>query len=551
MAVMWEQDINETCPQMFSERSILHVLSQRLASSPEKPWLILPETTLTYREADSLSNRFAHGMRKAGIGAGETLLVMLPNGVDLIMSWLACAKLGVIEVPVNTAYRGDILAHIIQDSRARYMLTSSTYIPRLAELESLGRLERCYIRQEGSEVLLQPSIEFRDLSKLIDDDMSPFEAETHANQVKAIMYTSGTSGRSKGVIVSHAHAYEYANGCASAVGVTESDVYYTAGLPLFHVAGKWGVLFGSAIKGATAVIARQFSATNFWSEVRKHGVTATYLLGAMANFLQRQPMKPDDHDNPLQRVLMCPLLADLDAFIRRFQVRVGTAYGSTEANAPISMPAGATIRHSQVVGRVRSKLFEVRILDEFDEEVPRGVVGQIAVRPKMPNITMLGYWHQPEATLEMWKNLWLHTGDAGFQDDEGLFYFTDRLKDTIRRRGENISSMEVEGVLNQHPAVQECAVFPVKSVHAEEEVMAAIVFRPGENADPMEITRFLEPRMAHFMLPRYVRIMSELPKTPTGKVRKHLLRDQGITADSWDRDQATAIGQTGRPPPIR
>jgi crotonobetaine/carnitine-CoA ligase len=536
MAAMWEQGTTETSPEKLSERSILHVLRQRVASCPDKPWLILPETTLTYREADALSNRYARGMRNAGITAEETLLVMLPNDLDLIMSWLACAKLGVIEVPVNTAYRGDILAHIIQDSRARHMLVSSAFLERLAELESLGSLERCYVRHEENAPCPPPKFELRDMESLIDDDMSSLEVDTSASLIKAVMYTSGTSGRSKGVIVSHAHAYEYANGCASAIGVTDSDVYYTAGLPLFHVAGKWGVLFGSAIKGATAVIARQFSATNFWSEVRNHGATATYLLGAMANFLQRQPVKADDHDNPLQKMLMCPLLADLDAFIHRFRLRVGTAYGSTEANAPILMPAGSAIRHSQVVGRVRSELFDVRILDEFDEELPRGRVGQIAVRPKVPNVTMLGYWHQPEATIEMWRNLWLHTGDAGFQDENGLFYFTDRLKDTIRRRGENISSMEVEGVLNQHPAVQECAVFPVKSVHTEEEVMAAIVLRQGQAAHPQDIVRFLEPRMAHFMLPRYIRIMSGLPKTPTGKVRKHLLKDEGVTPDTWDRD---------------
>jgi carnitine-CoA ligase len=537
IAAMSEQSINETRPEKHSARSILHVLHQRVANSPDKPWLILPEATLTYREADVLSNRFARGMRNAGIETHATLLVMLPNGVDLIMLWLACAKLGVIEVPVNTAYRGDILAHIIEDSRARRMVVSSAYLERLAELENLGRLKHCYVRYEDSQVRRVPKVEIHDISKLIHDGGSVLKTDAAAGPVKAIMYTSGTSGRSKGVIVSHAHAYEYANGCASAIHVTEADVFYTAGLPLFHVAGKWGVLFGSAIKGATAVVARQFSATNFWNDVRTYGVTATYLLGAMANFLQRQPVKPDDHENSLQKILMCPLLADVEAFIDRFQVRVGTAYGSTEANAPILLPAGSPIRHSQVVGWARSELFDVRIIDGLDEELPRGMAGQIAVRPKAPDIIMLGYWHQPQATLDMWRNLWLHTGDAGFQDEEGLFYFTDRLKDTIRRRGENISSMEVEGVLNQHPAVQECAVFPVKSAHTEEEVMAAVVLHEGQKADLLAITQFLEPRMASFMVPRYVRIMSELPKTPTGKVRKHLLREQGITTDTWDREK--------------
>jgi crotonobetaine/carnitine-CoA ligase len=522
-----------------AERSLVQVLRRRVEDSADKPWLIFPDRVLTYKEADVLSNRFANGMRKHGIEPGETLLVMLPDGPDLVMSWLACAKLGVIEVPVNTAYRGDILAHIIQDSRARNMLVSSTYIERLKELgESLGNMQRCFVSAQDSYSSLGLPAALQHLHSLMSDDDRAPAMNIGPNDLKAIMYTSGTSGRSKGVMVAHAHAYEYANGCASAVEVNASDVYYTAGLPLFHVAGRWGVLYGAAIKGATAIVPRQFSATNFWNEVRQFGVTATYLLGAMANFLQRQSPKPDDADNPLQKVLMCPLLADLDAFTQRFNLKVATAYGSTEANAPIVMPLGSDIRHNQVVGKVRSELFDVRILNEMDEELPAGVTGQIAVRPKAPAVTMLGYWRQPEATCAMWRNLWLHTGDAGFKDSEGLFYFTDRLKDTIRRRGENISSMEVEGVLSQFPAVLECAVFPVKSAHTEEEVMAAVVPRPGQTVSPRALIQFLEPRMAHFMVPRYIAVVTELPKTPTGKVRKHVLREAGVIPGTWDRNAA-------------
>jgi crotonobetaine/carnitine-CoA ligase len=522
-----------------AERSLVQVLRRRVEDSADKPWLIFPDRVLTYKEADVLSNRFANGMRKHGIEPGETLLVMLPDGPELVISWLACAKLGVIEVPVNTAYRGDILAHIIQDSRARNMLVSSAYIERLKELGgSLGSMQRCFVSAQDTYSSLGLPAALQHLHSLMSDDDRAPAMNIGPNDLKAIMYTSGTSGRSKGVMVAHAHAYEYANGCASAVEVNASDVYYTAGLPLFHVAGRWGVLYGAAIKGATAIVPRQFSATNFWNEVRQFGVTATYLLGAMANFLQRQSPKPDDADNPLQKVLMCPLLADLDAFTQRFNLKVATAYGSTEANAPIVMPLGSDIRHSQVVGKVRSELFDVRILNEMDEELPAGVTGQIAVRPKAPAVTMLGYWQQPEATCAMWRNLWLHTGDAGFKDSEGLFYFTDRLKDTIRRRGENISSMEVEGVLSQFPAVLECAVFPVKSAHTEEEVMAAVVPRPGQTVSPRALVEFLEPRMAHFMVPRYIAVVTELPKTPTGKVRKHVLREAGVIPGTWDRNAA-------------
>jgi crotonobetaine/carnitine-CoA ligase len=530
---------SDALPFTAPERSIVHVLRRRVADLPDKPWLVFEDLTLTYRDADRLSNRLANGLRGAGILPGDTLLVMLPDGIDLVLSWLACAKLGVIEVPVNTAYRGDILAHVIRDSRARAMLVSSLYLDRLRDLDGLGNLERCFIQDRGSNGSSSfAGLEIANLGTLMSQDDGAIDRDVRPIDLKAIMYTSGTSGRSKGVMVAHAHAFEYANGCASAIELGQHDVYYTAGLPLFHIAGKWGVLLAAAIKGATAIVPRQFSASGFWNDVRKHRATASYFLGAMANFLQRQPESPGDADNPLEKILMCPLLPDLDAFTRRFGVKVATAYGSTEVNAPIALSLGTPVRNNQVVGDVRSDLFEVRIFDDDDEELPPGITGQIAVRPKEPGITMLGYWQQPQATVEMWRNLWLHTGDAGFKDAEGLFYFTDRLKDTIRRRGENISSMEVEGVLSQHPAVLECAVFPVRSVHTEEEVMAAVVLRPAQTASEEAIIRFLEPRMARFMVPRFIDVVAELPKTPTGKVRKHLLREAGITATTWDREAA-------------
>jgi carnitine-CoA ligase len=524
----------------LSERTLVHVLRQQAADRADQPWLIFEDRVVTYRDADRLSDRLARGMEASGLAQGDTLLSMLPDGLDLVLTWLACAKLGVVEVPVNTAYRGDILAHVIKDSRARTMVVGSRFLERLQALgPDIGDLERCFVRhQDEDRPMVVERLDVGNLDSLCGKDDRPIRREVRPGDLKAIMYTSGTTGKSKGVMVSHIHAYEYANGCASVLEIGERDVYYTAGLPLFHVAGKWGVLFGAAIKGATAVIPRQFSASNFWSDIRRHRATATYLLGAMANFLQRQPRTADDAGHTLQRILMCPLLPDLDDFVARFGVKVATAYGSTEVNAPIAMPLGTPVRNNRIVGKVRSDLFEVMIIDDDDQEVPPGVTGQIAVRPKIPGVTMLGYWQQPDATVEMWRNLWLHSGDAGHQDDEGNLYFTDRLRDTIRRRGENISSMEVEGIINQHPDVLECAVYPVRSEHGEDEVMVALVPKPDRTLEPQAIIAFLEPRMPRFMVPRFIDVVETLPKTPTGKVRKHLLRDAGITASSFDHEAA-------------
>jgi crotonobetaine/carnitine-CoA ligase len=272
--------------------------------------------------------------------------------------------------------------------------------------------------------------------------------------------------------------------------------------------------------------------------VRRWGATTTFLLGAMANFLQRQPVRADDAETPLAKVLMCPLLPDVADFAARFGCRVATAYGSTEVNAPIFMTLGTPVADPQVVGPVRSGTFEVKVFDENDDEVAPGTLGEIVVRPAQPWVTMLGYWHQPQQTVHMWRNQWLHSGDAGRMDADGNFYFVDRIKDAIRRRGENISSMEVEGIVSQHPAVAECAVFPVASEFSEQEVAVAIALKPGMALDPADLVSYLEPRMAYFMVPRYVVFEDALPKTPTGKIQKYALRERGVTRDTWDREAA-------------
>jgi crotonobetaine/carnitine-CoA ligase len=357
----------------------------------------------------------------------------------------------------------------------------------------------------------------------------------------AIMYTSGTTGGSKGVMVAHAHSFEYAYACASVLQLGEADVVYSAGLPLFHVAGKWGVVFGTAIFRATAVVPQQFSVHSFWTDVRHFGVTATYLIGAMANFLERQPADPGDADNPMSKLVMCPLLPDSAAFASRFDVQIATAYGSTEVNAPILMPLGTAVSDSKIVGKIRGDKFEVMIADEHDQPVAPGVLGEILIRPKQPWITMLGYWNDPARTAKMWRNLWLHTGDAGRYDAAGNLYFVDRIQDTIRRRGENISSMEVEGILSQHPAVAECAVFPVRSEYNEQEVMAVFVLKTEAVVHAEELIRFAEQKMPYFMIPRFIEFVAELPKTPTGKVKKNVLREVGRSERTWDRELAGIV----------
>jgi crotonobetaine/carnitine-CoA ligase len=515
------------------DTTLYHVLARRLADSGDKPWVVSEGHAFTYRDVDRLASQFANGLSKLGVKRGETVLLMLNNSIDFVALWCALGKLGAIEVPVNCSYKGQLLARVMTDSNARVVIADAEYLPRFADLAAeLSGIETIVLH--GTEPAASPLprarlVQFGEIQSDIDTfaaiALTPWD---HA----AIMYTSGTTGPSKGVIISHGHAYEYARGVVDMLEIRPSDIYY-APLPLFHIAGQWAVIYTAAIAGATAVLPDTFSVSRFWSTVHQHRASCAFLLGAMANLLYRQPGSPDDKLNSLERVLVVPLIPEVEEFKQRFACLVSTTWGGTEMNCPTR--SGFDLPNNRTCGRVDERLYEVRIVDENDHELPPGVAGEAVVRPKIPWITMSGYWNRPDWTVAAWRNLWLHTGDMLMKDTEGNFYFVDRTKDAIRRRGENISSMEVEQEINTHPDVLECAVIPVASGETEQEVMAVLVPRPGHRIAPEALIAYLEPRMAYFMVPRYLEFATELPKTPTGKIQKFELRARGMTPGTWDR----------------
>jgi crotonobetaine/carnitine-CoA ligase len=516
-----------------AESTLSHVIARRLADSADKAWVMGEEGAFTYRDIDRLANRLANGLARLGVRRGETVLLMLNNSIDFVGLWCALGKLGAIEVPVNCSYKGQLLARVMTDSRARIVIADAEYLPRLAEQAAeLAGIETIVVR--GAETTEPPLAHARMVGfrEILDADdrftavpLSPWD---HA----AIMYTSGTTGPSKGVVVSHGHAYEYARGVIDMLEIERNDIYY-APLPLFHIAGQWAVIYAAAIAGATAVLPDTFSVQRFWPTVRRHRATCVFLLGAMANLLHRQPPEVADAENPVERLLMVPLIPEVEAFKVRFGCLVSTTWGGTEMNCPTR--SGFALTNNRTCGRVDERLYEVRIVDENDQELPPGVPGEAVVRPKLPWIVMAGYWNRPDWTVQAWRNLWLHTGDMLMKDAEGNLYFVDRTKDAIRRRGENISSMEVEQEINAHPDVLECAVIPVDSEETEQEVMAVVVAKPGRQIAPEALIEFLADRMAYFMVPRYLEFATERPKTPTGKIQKFGLRARGLTPATWDR----------------
>ena len=520
----------------LESRDLASVLARRVVHCPDKPWIVHDGVEYSYLEMDVRSGRLASGLRRIGVESGQTVLIMLPDTVDFILAWCALAKFGGVEVPVNVHNRGNPLAYLINDSLATTMIIDVRFLDRIEAIApDLVRLNQLILFDETGEITnprhIPEQYQVFWLAELFDEEVYSGPGPQF-DDLMGVLYTSGTTGPSKGVTMSHAHAYEYAFGVTEMLELQPDDVY-CAPLPLFHIAGQFATIYCACIAGATAVIPGTFSVERFWKDVSDYRATCTFLLGAMANFLYRQPRAEEDVNTTLERVLMVPLIPEVEDFKDRFGCLVSTTWGGTEMNCPTR--SGFELANNKTCGKVADDRYEVIIVDEFDREVTDDEPGEALVRSKVPWIITNGYWQHPEWTEKAFKNLWLHTGDMLKRDSEGNLYFVDRTKDAIRRRGENISSMEVEFEINAYPAVLECAVIPVNSADTEQEVMAVIVAKPDQSINPVSLIEYLQTRMAYYMVPRYIDIIDALPKTPTGKIQKFELREQGITDSTWDR----------------
>jgi len=504
------------------KRTVGAVLDRSLECYPDRCALRYGSSDYSYAEIYSRARRMISVLRDVGLRRGDRLLVMLPNRIEFVDAWLGTALEGVLEVPINTEFTGEMLRYVIRHSEASMMLIDAIYLERLEAIqEEVGLLDRVLVVGGGrpnvrSHVSIDRSFavasEAADLPTIEEHDPT------------AIMYTSGTTGPAKGAVIAHRHAYEYARSVVSMLEIDEGDVYY-APLPLFHIAGQWATLYAALQAGATAILKLRFSVTEFWEACRDEGVTVTFLLGAMAQFLYGQPPSPRDAETPVDRVLMVPLIEALEDFRSRFGVRVTTCYASTEANVPIV--GTFEVEDPRCSGKA-AKGYDLRIVDENDNDVEAGVAGELLVRPPEPWMTMVGYHADPDATAKAIRNLWLHSGDAFQRDHDGNLYFIDRIKDAIRRRGENISSFEVEREVVAYPDVLECAAVAVPSEYTEDEVRLFIVPKDGSDIDLNHLREFLRERMPRFMLPKYIDVVDALPKTPTGKIQKHVLRERPV-----------------------
>jgi len=353
-----------------------------------------------------------------------------------------------------------------------------------------------------------------------------------------IMYTSGTTGPSKGVLMPHAHCYLFGLGTQRALELAEADRYYIC-MPLFHANGLLMQFLGSFIAGAWVYVVERFSPNRWLDDVRASQATVTNALGVMPEFIFRHPESPLDSDNNLRVVMAAPVADEWSTdFERRYDVSIRQGFGMTECNIPAYTGPDDPLEVG-CAGQVLDEFFEVRIGHmDTDEPLPADEIGEILVRPKEPSCFMAGYFKMPEKTVEAWRNLWFHTGDAGRFDASGRLYFVDRIKDCIRRRGENISSFEVEQVLNNHPAIAESAVVGIRvdGAGGEEEVKALLILAPGQEIENAALLDYCAEHMPRFAVPRYLEWINDLSKTATGKIQKQSLRDDGLTDGTWDRE---------------
>jgi len=495
--------------------------------------------------------RWAGAYAALGVTPGSTVLTMVPNSFECYDVWLGLVWLRAIEVPANTGYRGPMLAYILNNSEAALAVISERYLDRLALIaDDLVHL-KCLVVPDASGPLPSLPFEVRTGDDVLagapsggapsggtpSGGLGPGPAY---HDIAAMIYTSGTTGPSKGVLVPWAELYQFVE-IQAPESLDQNRGYYSI-YPGFHVSGK-AMLYFTVIRGGYLVIRETLAPGEFWNDVRTFDCQAAGLLGPIASLLMLAPPRPDDADSPLESVYMGPIIPEVEEFKKRFGVRVGTGFGMTEIGAPLTSD-GFNLANGRSCGRARTGPpgYQCRIVDELDEPVAPGVVGELVVRSDDPWVLNAGYWRMPEKTAEAWRNGWFHTGDGFMCDEDGNFYFVDRLKDAIRRRGENISSFEVEAGINAHPSVAESAVIAVPSELGEDDVKALVVLRPGAQLDPRQLIEFLVPVMPRFMIPRYIEITAELPKTDaTFRTQKARLREDPLNEHTWDREAAGIV----------
>ncbi len=514
-----------------ADRVLSTILTRQAEQYGDRVLFVSGETRWTYSQTVAVAAASAKLLADAGIRPGDRVALMCSNRPEFLQVYLGCAWLGAIAVPINTALRGIQLSHILRNSTPALLVVESTLLTAIETLDRDVELPG-QIWTIGEPPATQGA-------KWSSAPMPSAGAQAPAGAARpgdtvAILYTSGTTGPAKGVCCPQAQLFWWGIYSARALGICEGDVLFTT-LPLFHT-NALNAFYQAVLNGCTYVLESRFSASGFWAAARRHEATVAYLLGAMAMMLLAQPATADDSAHRIRVALGGGVPGQFhQPFLERFGIPLVDGYGSTETNFVF---AGSIPSDRPGTMGYLAEGMQARIVDPDDNELPDGQAGELVLRSSEPFAFAAGYFAMPDKTVEAWRNLWFHTGDRVVRDCDGHYRFIDRMKDSIRRRGENVSSWEVEQVILRHPAVVACAIYPLPSEMGEDEVAAAIQLEPRQSLEPVEILRHCEGQIAYFAIPRFVRFVSRMPLTENGKVKKGALREAGVTPDTWDREAA-------------
>ena len=509
------------------------LLTARAAANPDKVAVICNNQPRTFQELDRAATVVGSALLALDRRFGDSVGIYLSNRIEHLETWMGTAKAGLVQVPINTAYKHSFLEHALTHADVRVLITESSLAGALTDLPDLSTVLDAVVFVDHVPDIARgvaPTVlTWADLLGLGDPDhqFGPVRPE----DVTAIQLTSGTTGKSKGVVVPHLHNITGAREGATAMGTTRGDRLYTC-LPLFHGAAQVNVFLRGLYAGATSIVAPKFSASRFWDDIRTHRATEFNALGSILPMLLAQPESEHDRDHTVERVFAAPAPPDvLHRFEDRFGVHIVEGYGSTEIKNVTYNPLDD--RRLGSIGKPTSSTI-LEIHDANGNPAGPGTVGEIVYRPRLPHIMFKQYYRDPEATLATIHDLWWHTGDLGYADYDGFFYFVDRKKDALRRRGENISSHEVETILASFPGVIEAAAVATPSNLGEDEVLAVLHVDQPDTFDFKALFHHCDRLMPHFMVPRFYRVVDVLPRTPTGKIRKVELRESGHNTDVWD-----------------
>jgi crotonobetaine/carnitine-CoA ligase len=528
-------DLSDTASRLLGR-----CLRAQAEKIPDVPFLRWEEQRWTYGRVNELANASARGFSELGVAKGDTVAFLLDSCPDWIWSTLGLNKLGAIWVPTNTDYKGTWLRESLEDARASVLVADGAGLARALEACGGALPFRHVIVRGALPAGLPPSVRAIPLEQLAQAPSDePDDAGLFYGDTAAIHWTSGTTGKSKGVMQSHNVWIRAALDGAHNAGLREGEVLYNC-LPMYQSAAWVANVYRALVCGVPLAMDPRFSVHEFWDRCRYYGATMVFTLGAMHIFLWQQPPKANDRDNPVRSAGMVPMPDKLiGPFKERFGIEeIHQGMGQSEVMGLLSRRPGAAYPENALGDPAEG--IEIKLLDEQDLEVPRGVPGEICVRPTAPFQIFNGYFANAEATVSAWRNLWYHTGDLARRDESGAYFFVDRKKDFIRFKGRNISSFQVEAAFAAHPAVQQCAAHAVTSeeLAAEAEMKVCVVLKPGAAATPAELCRFVNDTAPYFFVPRYVELMGELPQTPTGRVQKYKLRERGVTPETWDARKA-------------